>query len=212
MELVFFQETIQHILNISRLLFQPRGNAMLIGIGGSGKQSLTKISAFVASCRLFQLDLGRNYGLETFRVDLQKLAMLSGVEEAKLCFLFVDTQILYEEFLESVNNLLNTGEVPNLFRKKDEIDDIISRVRSSAMKHKVDDTPESLWSFFVSRIRANLHVVLCMSPAGDALRVRARKFPSLVNCCTIDWFNCWSEEALVSVAQRKLSKLPLASE
>lgn len=120
----------------------------------------------------------------------------------KVCFLFVDTQILYEDFLESINNMLNTGEVPNLFKKKEEIDDIMNRVRPHAIKAKKIDSPESLWSFFISNIRSNLHTVLCMSPAGDSLRIRSRKFPSLINCCTIDWFNSWSEEALTTVAKK----------
>jgi dynein heavy chain len=58
---VFFKETILHILKISRILFQPRGNAMLIGVGGSGKQSLSKISAYISSCCIFQLEMGKNY-------------------------------------------------------------------------------------------------------------------------------------------------------
>ena len=47
-----------------------------------------------------------------------------------------------------------------------------------------------------------------MSPVGDSLRVRARKFPSLVNCCTLDWFDSWPEDALLSVASQLLKKLP----
>jgi len=39
-----------------------------------------------------------------------------------------------------------------------------------------------------------------MSPVGDQLRVRCRKFPSLVDCCTLDWFAAWPEEALISVS------------
>ena len=35
-----------------------------------------------------------------------------------------------------------------------------------------------------------------MSPIGDAFRSRLRKFPSLVNCCTIDWFQSWPADAL----------------
>ena len=95
--------------------------------------------------------------------------------------------------------------MPNLFKKKEEIDDIMNRVRPSALKQKKVDSPESLWSFFIANIRANLHIVLCMSPAGDSLRIRARKFPSLIDCCTINWFDSWSEAALVSVAQKSLA-------
>ena len=55
LQLVFFKEAIQHVLRISRIMVQPRGNAMLIGVGGSGKQSLSKISAFVSQCKVSQL-------------------------------------------------------------------------------------------------------------------------------------------------------------
>ena len=53
---------------------------------------------------------------------------------------------------------------------------------------QTDGTPVALWNFFVERTREQLHVVLAMSPIGDAFRARIRMFPSLVNCCTIDWF------------------------
>ena len=56
-------------------------------------------------------------------------------------------------------------------------------------------------NYFVRRCRANLHLVLAFSPIGDAFRTRLRMFPSLVNCCTIDWFTRWPEEALRSVAE-----------
>ena len=51
-----------------------------------------------------------------------------------------------------------------------------------------------------------------MSPVGDALRIRCRQFPSLINCCTIDWFHGWPEAALVSVAERFLAELDLPTE
>jgi dynein heavy chain, axonemal len=63
LELVFFKETVEHILKIFRVLSQPRGNAMLIGVGGSGKQSLSKLASFIANCKISQLEFGKNYGI-----------------------------------------------------------------------------------------------------------------------------------------------------
>jgi len=84
--------------------------------------------------------------------------------------------------------MLNSGEVPNLFTKKEDIDEIINGIRPIAMKLKRPDSLHALWNFFVESVRENLHTILCMSPVGDNLRVRCRKFPSLINCCTLDWF------------------------
>jgi len=63
---------------------------------------------------------------------------------------------------------------------------------------------DNIFNFFIRQIRENLHVVLCMSPIGDALRTRMRMFPSLVNCCTIDWVDPWPSNALYDVARAKL--------
>ena len=52
----------------------------------------------------------------------------------------------------------------------------------------MDSSPLAMYNFFIERVRRNLHVVLSMSPIGDAFRNRLRMFPSLINCCTIDWF------------------------
>jgi dynein heavy chain len=72
---------VQHILRISRIIFQERGNAMLVGVGGSGKQSLSKISAFISQSKIFMLEMGKGYNTESFRTDLQKIAVSSGADE-----------------------------------------------------------------------------------------------------------------------------------
>lgn len=55
LDIVFFKEAIEHILRISRIVFQERGNAMLVGVGGSGKQSLSKIAVFISGSKMYQL-------------------------------------------------------------------------------------------------------------------------------------------------------------
>ena len=64
-----------------------------------------------------------------------------------------------------------------------------------------------MMEFFIQRVRANLHTVLCFSPVGDQFRQRARQFPALCNCTTIDWFHPWPRKALHSVATKFLNDL-----
>lgn len=59
---------------------------------------------------------------------------------------------------------------------------------------------------------SQLHVVLCMSPIGEAFRTRLRKFPSIVNCCTIDWFQSWPEDALSAVAKKFLDDVDMPAD
>ena len=80
------------------------------------------------------------------------------------------------------------------------------------MLPKVNDSDEGIYRRFIDRVRDRLHIILCMSPVGDALRVRCRKFPSLVDCCTLDWFSAWPRDALLSVSTRLLYDVPLPNE
>ena len=126
MRLVFFWDAIEHVSRLARVLRQPRGNAMLVGVGGSGKQSLTRFAAYLAEMKCFQIELTKGYGYMEFREDLKKLYFVAGCDGVPVVFLFADTQIVVEAFIEDMNNILNSGEVPNLFAS-DEWEKIISQ-------------------------------------------------------------------------------------
>ena len=71
---------------------------------------------------------------------------------------------------------------------------------------------DGIFSYFINLVQNKLHIVLCMSPVGDAFRSRCRMFPSLVNCCTIDWFTEWPQEALLSVAETFFENVDLGDD
>lgn len=66
---------------------------------------------------------------------------------------------------------------------------IVGLVRPLAKAAGKLETRDAILQHYVQLVRENLHVCLCMSPIGAGFRNRCRMFPSLVNCCTVDWFN-----------------------
>ncbi|KAH9281795.1 Dynein heavy chain 6, axonemal [Echinococcus granulosus] len=209
--MVFFLDAIQHICRIARMIRQDRGNALLVGVGGTGKRSLTKLAAHMNSYRCFSIELSRGYNYDSFHEDLQKLYTWTGVENKPTVFLFSDSQILLEEFVEDLNNILNSGEVPGLF-DSEALEKLIIGTRPAAKEAGIaEGNREAIYRFCIDRVRKNLHLVLTMSPMGSAFRNRLRMFPSLVNCCTIDWFTEWPEEALLGVSQSSFATLDVDS-
>jgi dynein heavy chain, axonemal len=210
MDLVLFDDAMKHVCKISRIVSNSSGHALLVGVGGSGKQSLSKLASSICQFRTTSIMISSTYGLNELKVDLQNMYNRAGVKDEGLMFLFNEGQITNERFLVSINDLLSSGEISDLFTEED-LDGIVNNVRSAVKGEGLIDNKDNCWKFYLDRVRKNLHMSLCFSPVGDAFRNRARKFPALINCTVIDWFHPWPEEALLSVANKFLEEVEMPS-
>lgn len=169
MNLVLFKDAIEHITRIVRVISQPRGHMLLIGIGGSGRQSLSRVAAYIIESTTYQIEVTQKYKTAEFREDLKVLYSLIGVENKPKVFIFNDTQVAEENFLEILNNMLSVGEVANLY-KPDEFEEIKNAIEAAAVKAKIIQTTEAMYEFFIGRAKTNLHIIICMSPIGNDFR------------------------------------------
>ena len=231
--LALFQYATEHVCRIARILGQPGSHALLVGVGGSGRSSLSRLAAFIMEFSVSTIEAGQGYGQAEWRDDVKRVMLLAGAKGNPVAFLLTDSQLQKDSFLEDINGILNTGEVrlpllscctyllshtrpspslwmqlsmqvPNLF-PSDELAAIFEEVTPRAKKANVALNPKALYDFFVSESRRNLHIVLAFSPIGGAFRERIRTFPALVNCCTFDWFSEWPPEGLRTVARQVLA-------
>lgn len=157
MNLVMFEDAMAHVCRINRILEGPRGNALLIGVGGSGKQSLARLAAYISSLNVYQIQIRRGYGIGDLKSDISTLFMKVGVKNIHSMFLITDAQVTDETFLVLINDLLASGEIPELF-SDEEIDTIINAVRNEVKQFGVLDTKENCWKHFVDKVRKMLKV------------------------------------------------------
>jgi dynein heavy chain len=155
--------------------------------------------------------ISASYGIPDLKEDLKWMYNKAGLKDEGVMFLLTDSQITNERFLIYLNDLLASGNIPDLYAL-DEVDGIVGNLTSKCKAAGGGVDKKSVWEFFIKLVRKNLHCALCFSPVGDDFRMRASKFPALVNCTVIDIFQGWPREALHSVGRKFLAGVELSSD
>lgn len=207
--LVVFDEVLEHILRIDRVLRQPMGHCLLVGDSGAGKTVLSKFVSWMNGLNIFQIKAHSRYGIEEFNEDLRLVMRRVGIDGEKICFIFDEGNALGSGFLEAMNALLASGEVPGLF-EGDEYTALMSSCRESAARDGVIvDSEEELWRRFTTIVQRNLHVVFTMNPSGGEWKNRSTTSPALFNRCVVDWFGTWGEKAMGEVGKEFTNTLDM---
>ncbi|CAD8134930.1 unnamed protein product [Paramecium octaurelia] len=199
--LVVFDDVLDHILRIDRVLKQPLGHLLLVGSSGVGKTTLTRFVSWINNLTVFQIKAGRDYQLADFDNDLREVMKRAGAKGEKITFIFDESNVLGPSFLEKMNALLASGEIPGLF-ENDEYLALINLLKENSNQNKqFDSSEEQLFKNFTYQVQRNLHVVFTMNPKNPDFSNRTASSPALFNRCVIDWFGDWTNEALFQVGK-----------
>jgi len=161
MNLVLFEDAMMHVCRINRILESPRGNALLIGVGGSGKQSLSRLAASISSLDVYQITLRKGYNIVDLKTELAALYIKAGLKNMGIVFLMTDAQVADERFLVLINDLLASGEIPDLL-PEDDYENVINGIRNEVKGAGIEDSRENCWSFFIDKVRRLLKVSFIM--------------------------------------------------
>lgn len=211
-QLVVFDSVIDHVLRIDRVLRQPLGHLLLVGESGAGKTVLSRFVSWMNGMAVFQIKLTSNYTLDNFDDDLRVVLKRAGCDGEKICFIFDESNVLNSAFLERMNALLASGEVPGLF-EDDEYTSLMHACREAVQRDgvMVENTEDELFRYFTKQVQRNLHVVFTMNPASGDFQNRTNTSPALFNRCVVDWFGTWNNHALAQVAYEFTNTLDLPS-
>ncbi len=179
-------------------------------------------------CTTNQVELGREDGLPEWRQSMKSILKKTAQSLSHHVLFLYDAQLQGDErYLEDVNNILLSGEVPNLY-SVDERQEIVESMRSLEKQLDkslhTDGSGPALFALFIRRVRENMHVVLAMSPFGEAFKryvesrvcvnIRSKitahncrsisRFPGLLDRCTINWVHQWPDDALNFVSRKFL--------
>lgn len=137
----------------------------------------------------------REYTLKHFRADLKTVVQTTGLENKPCVLLLEDCQLRSRSFMELVNSLLSSGEVPGLFTAE-ELDPLLAPLRDSAAEL---GWRESLYQFMLSRVQHNLHVVLILDCTHEAFGFTCESNPALLARCSLQWLATWQEATMHEV-------------
>eukprot|EP00928_Gymnodinium_smaydae_P025254 TRINITY_DN20180_c0_g1_i4.p1 TRINITY_DN20180_c0_g1~~TRINITY_DN20180_c0_g1_i4.p1 ORF type:complete len:4280 (-),score=1133.62 TRINITY_DN20180_c0_g1_i4:296-13135(-) len=208
-KLVIFDEVLDHIVRMDRVLRQPLGHLLLVGASGAGKTVLSKFVSWMNGLDCFALKIGKGYDVTAFEIDLRAVMKRAGVKKEKITFIFDESNALGPAFLERMNALLASGEVPGLF-EGDEYANLMSECRSAGGMSGMEDS--EMFAKFTKQVQRNLHIVFTMNPANPDFYNRSNSSPALFNRCIIDWFGDWPHSALVQVASEFTADLDITAE
>ncbi|CBZ49657.1 hypothetical protein NCLIV_001450 [Neospora caninum Liverpool] len=211
-QLVFFNEVLEHVTRIDRVLRQPLGHLLLVGASGAGKTILTKFVAWMNGLSIFQIKAGRNYNTAAFEQDLRVVMKRAAIKEEKIAFILDESNALGPAFLERMNALLASGEVPGLF-EGDEYTALINECKAAyGSGEYLSNESGEIFARFTRLVQRNLHIIFTMNPANPEFYNRQATSPALFNRCVIDWFGDWNERAMLEVAKAFTSPILLPPE
>ena len=183
--LVLFDQVLDHVLRIDRILRQPQGHLRHIGVSGACKTMSSRFVAWMNSLTVSQIKVHNKYSSKNFDEDLRQVQRKSGCKDEKIGFILDESNLRVSGFQERMNMLPANGEVPGQF-KGDEYTTLRTQCKEGAQRQgPMHNTNKEPYKRFTQQVRKNHNMVFMMNPSTDDFKDRAATSPNLYNRCVL---------------------------
>ena len=121
----------------------------MIGLDGTGKNTIMELAAFISNCDMMKLNVKKGYNYQDFREDLKLIFKLTGIKRKQIVFFIPDKDIYEELFLEDLDSMLTSGNIPDLF-DNDELDAIFMEIKQDAYIEGISEDKAELYKFLIN--------------------------------------------------------------
>ncbi|KAM3726645.1 Cytoplasmic dynein 2 heavy chain [Dirofilaria immitis] len=187
---------------IDRVITASGGSLLLAGRAGMGRREAASLVANIHQMPVLSPRITSSYGIKQFRNDLKTVIQDAAINDKHIVYIIEDYQLLHDTFLQSINSLLSSGDLPGLFTVQ-EFDSFLVSLREQASQ---DAFQGDLYSYFVMKVKTNLHIILILNIDDANFAIRCSSNPSLYKECSIIWNETWNKDALSQLSELILSQ------
>ncbi|XP_044894140.1 cytoplasmic dynein 2 heavy chain 1 isoform X9 [Felis catus] len=202
LDILLFQEVLEYVSRTDRVLSCPGGSLLLAGRSGVGRRTVTSLVSHMHGAMLFSPKISRGYELKQFKNDIKHVLHLAGVEAQQVVLLLEDYQLVHPTFLEMINSLLSSGEVPGLYTLE-ELEPLLLPLKDQASQ---DGFFGPVFNYFTYRIQQNLHIVLIMDCTNLNFIINCESNPALHKKCQVLWMEGWSDSSMRKIPEMLFSE------
>jgi dynein heavy chain, axonemal len=206
--LVLFHEAVMDIIKICRILQTTGGHGLLVGVGGSGKRSLTRLASNLAHVHLREIRNDNPNNTTEFSETLKSMCRDAGVKGLVVAVMITEHLLASSYVMHVINAMMSGAGMGGLF-SKNEKEEMAHAVKAAVRRSGEMDTSNNCWSHFTSEVMRNIHIICTVSPSSKIFRRQFTRYPALIRCTTRIHVLPWNSDALNSVAESFVSSLDI---
>lgn len=198
MRLHLVDEVLNLVSSLNRALSMSQ-HIFMSGQSGTGRRSCLLLAASMLRMPVVSPSLSRGYGVRDFRKELKMFMERTVAENKPLILLIEDHHLSHPEFLELLNSLISSNEIPGLFTLEE-----VEHIFPDPEQVRGETYGRTFFEAFCERVKRNLRVVISMNHKQESFLQNCAANPALFTKCTIIWSGAWADASMEMILKEEL--------